>query len=319
MLNLPQYTLVVPEDEPCGCESGKTFGECHLVNGNVIIHPQPFVMPRITTNNRHRRCYLNSTWDCGHKITGEHILSKTLIKKIATKSFDIRQGDNVRTYGIDSQKFTVKRLCDRHNRAFHRIDHEAGRFMGAVQRINSDIKNISAGQLRLYFFNLFDLERWLLKSLINVYYSRLSVDPQHFHLPDNLIRFFFEGFRKPNGLYMEVRSPGVDRLTITVKPEAGFNLMLEGNTVTGFIFSFGGISLKLIIGGFQCTTPSFVNAHIYRPKTINFFRETEVFSIAMPSEDINAADVWLAHENPDAEIPVGIQGLNAPHFFKSGS
>ena len=47
-----------------------------------------------------------------------------------------------------------------------------------------------------------DLERWMLKTLLNVYYARLSVNPQAFSLPTNIQAAFNAPLRRPFGLYV---------------------------------------------------------------------------------------------------------------------
>lgn len=200
---------------------------------------------------------------------------------------------------------TTKRLCRRHNSAINPIDYQAGRFIETVINAQDIISNKARTNQRLYLFEGFDLERWLLKTLLNVYYARLSVDPQKFVLPPNLKSYFFNQLQPPFGLYIPSKLDNEARYSMQIAPKAEFNLIIEGNLVCGLTVSLAGLEMKFIVAGHPQTLGNFNFQHTYRPEYINFFQEDEVISIAIVWMQKSGNALWLLPD-PEALPPQGI-------------
>lgn len=297
------FTLVTPPESPCGCGSGKEFGNCHLQNGKIEIFPKNINPPPPQTYKSFKKCYFSFTNDCDGGMSGEHVVSKAVLRHISDKEIIIEGGNFSRKVSINSDSLKTKRLCRRHNTAVSPIDAEAGRLMKAVQQVVLMLAGEVDAIQRLYFFNQFDIERWLLKTLLNVYHSRQSISPQKFVLPPQTMSLFYSSLTPPFGLYIPVKESNGEMFKMKIAREAAVNLITEGNQVTGISISLSGLELKFLIAGHPQTVLDFQMSHSYRPKFINFFQGQEVGSIAIVGTHGDKPEIWISRGDPNASIP----------------
>jgi len=301
------YTLIVPPESLCGCESGKPFGECHLgKDGNIQMIWKDFNPPLPMTGESIRKCHFAYTNNCGEGISREHIVSRAVLKEINSKSITLSTSDFSRDLSIDSDSLKTKRLCRRHNSGFGRVDTQAGRFIRTVQKVDEILANQPAFPVRAYLFSGFDIERWLLKTLLNIYYSRLSVNPQLFTLPPNIPAAFNSPLPSPYGLYVPFIKIEGEMHSFKIQKNAEFNLITEGNTVTGIKAMLSGLQLVFILAGTLPYSQEFSTTHTQRPKTIVFFEGQESVCIMMGWTEGAKMDLWISRGDPKAKTPEGI-------------
>ena len=122
-------------------------------------------------------CWAKSIGNCGGGISREHVVSKSLFKSpiVSVKGFNWCK-DAARTVGIES--LTAKILCQRHNNSLSSLDEEASALFDAIRewckrenaRANtSPLSRISRPPTNV---NARLLERWFLKTLLNLSLSR---------------------------------------------------------------------------------------------------------------------------------------------------
>lgn len=99
------FWLIVPPESPCGCGSGKSFGDCHLEDGNVKLSSKNINPPMPLTGQNIKKCYFAFTNNCGGGISKEHIISRTVLSKINDKQIDFTRDGITRTYSLDSSSF----------------------------------------------------------------------------------------------------------------------------------------------------------------------------------------------------------------------
>lgn len=300
------YTLVVPPDSPCGCESGKTFGECHLRDGSVNLVWKDMNPPLPMTGESVKKCHFAYTNNCGEGISREHVISKAVLKEIGTKKIDISTREFQKTLPLDSDALKIKRLCKRHNSGLSRIDTEAGRFIRTIQKADQILASRPEFPIRAYLFAGFDIERWLLKTMLNLYYSRQSVDPQKFKLPPGLMAQFNSPVRSPYGLYVPYKYPGGEKAQFKIEKTASFALVIEDDYVIGIKVELSGFEILYLAAGFGAHNPDFLLTHTQRPKTVVFFEGQETVVINLGWVEGAQMDIWISRGDPNAKQPEGI-------------
>src|SRR5215213_101926 len=83
------FTLVVPPESPCGCGSGQAFGDCCLRDGEIKLSPKTINPPPPVTGQSIRKCLFASTNNCGGGISGDHIISAAILRRITTDKITI--------------------------------------------------------------------------------------------------------------------------------------------------------------------------------------------------------------------------------------
>jgi hypothetical protein len=251
-----------------------------------------------------RKCLFAWTNNCGEGISGDHIISAAVLRRITTDKITITGTGFSRSVSIDSSSLKVKRLCRRHNTALGPLDAQAGRLFHAVQSTEDALASgVEPGQ-RLYLFDGFDIERWLLKTLLAAYYGRVSnIAPGTHELPQHTMKLFEHSLAPPFGLYLPVRTSGGGQYEMTLKRAASLHLITEGTLVAGIAVSLAGLELKLMIAGHPMSLQSFGPQHVFRPKFINFFQGKKVITIALAWMQGTDAVVWLSRGDPYAPLP----------------
>ncbi len=297
------YTLVYPPESPCGCGSGREFGKCCLINGQIRINPKALDPPKPQSGYPNRKCILNWTSDCCSKISGDHIVSKSVLRVLTEKKITLSSSRFSREHSIDSSSLKTKRLCKRHNSALSPIDNQAARFLKAFAAINNSLTNNTASQ-KLYFFHGIDLERWMLKTMLMTYFSKLSnITPEQYKLPPYTFKLFQVDLGQPLGLYVPTSTTSDGKDFFVTKNETSISILTDGDLVSGVTISLGGFSLTLVIAGNEEHFRRLAQHYTYRPKSLLFFKDDDVYAIQMTFPNWKGNDIWFSHEDPLAERP----------------
>src|SRR4029450_7686939 len=143
--------LIVPPESPCGCESGKAFGECHLnPAGDVTLVWKDFNPPLRMTGLRVPKGHFGYTNNCGDGISKEHIISKAVLSQLTDKRIRLSSALFTKELPLDSDALKTKRMCRRHNTAFGRVDREVGRFVRVLQQLDRIVSEPQERPIRAY-------------------------------------------------------------------------------------------------------------------------------------------------------------------------
>lgn len=247
------------------------------------------------------RCFLGITKDCARPMSGDHFMSAAVLRRISAERITIRGPYGERTLAVSSDALKTKRLCKRHNSALAPLDAEAGRLFQAMRDVNSTLAKNADPSQPLYMFSGIDIERWLLKTLVMVYWARVTnIQMTSHRLPGKLPYWLTDGIPRPYGLYFRVRTDLGEQTKHTAEHSTSVSLITHAGTVVGVDVELGGISFVLIVDG---PTENFHTTHLYRPQYLNFFRGNRVISIALVWPDHQGGIVWLSHGDRFAEIP----------------
>jgi hypothetical protein len=233
-------------------------------------------------------CWAACLGNCSDKMSREHIVTKAIyLDNEVTVSGMPWCANEPKKVGLAS--LTAKVLCVFHNSALSEIDQAALGFAEAM-RESFRLLQVRIGcndhrwRIEKFPIDGYQLERWLLKTLINAAYNRgspIGPDSVEVGLPSkSLVEIAFGKKRfEPNaglyGIYDEAenrpRYDGVDILT--------FNT--QANHVLGAVFSFLGFRLLLYLDTkgptlpfMEIVTPTGEKAQIieptYHPKRIEY-------------------------------------------------
>jgi hypothetical protein len=148
----------------CRCGSGRVAGTCCL-RGNHWFKPPAVVTLRTpATGKSLDRCYMGELRACDGGISGEHLVSESVIRLLAGDGqFTIggtpwlSQGE---TRAVGPKSLTANCLCERHNGALSPLD-DAARYLFTAMKSSLE----KAPDASNYIASGHDLERWLLKTL----------------------------------------------------------------------------------------------------------------------------------------------------------
>jgi hypothetical protein len=298
------YTLVVPPDSPCGCGSGRAFGDCCLHDGKITLSPKSITSPAPITGQSISNCFFNSNNDCGGGMSGDHLISAAVLRQITTEKITITGTGFSRSVYIQDNSLKIKWLCRRHNAALSPLDTLAARLFQAVLAADFALAQGIIPNQRLYLFEGFDIERWLLKTLLAAYYGRISnIVPETHTLPDYTTQLFDHYLPLPLGLYVQTHTREDGQHTLMLARQASLYLITEGTLVTGIAVSLSGLELKLLIAGNPNSLQSFSHQHVVRPSHVNFFQGDNVIGIATVWMQGSDTVVWISRGDPNAPLP----------------
>lgn len=297
------FTLVYPPESPCGCGSGREFGKCCLKDGKISLDPKPLDPPKPQTVHKNRKCILNWTADCCSSISGDHIVSRSVLRVLTESKITISTSRFSREHSIDSSALKTKKLCRRHNSALSPIDSEAARFFKAFAAINDSLSKNSSSQ-KLYFFHGIDIERWMLKTLLMTYFARLgNVTPEQYKLPAYVLNLFHGDLAEPLGLYVPTSTNPYGKDFFVTENAASISLLTDGDLVAGVTITLGGFSLTLIISGSDEHFRRLATNYTYRPSNLVFFKDEDVHYIQLAYPNWQGKAIVFSHGNPDAKLP----------------
>jgi hypothetical protein len=296
------FTLVTPPESPCGCESGRALGECCMKGNSIAVEAKDVIPAPPKTGQQRKKCLFAGTNDCDGK-SGDHIVSASVLRQISVDRVELRGAGVSRSGSPESDGFKVNCLCQRHNSALSPLDTEAGRLFRGVQRFHEAISTGIAPSTRLLLFHTFDIERWLLKTMLAAYRSKVSnVTPERFKLPAHVMSLFQFQAEPPFGLFVPSKGTEAEPAQMQIGRHVQLSLITEGTSVCGIEVALGGLELRLIVDGHPMSVRKEHEAGAYRPKFINFFSGHTVFTIGMASHAPSEGSIWLTRDK-DAPIP----------------
>jgi hypothetical protein len=193
------------------------------------------------TGHRHPRCYANADANCSTKISKEHFISASLLRKLELNK-------KAKIAGLawqEPEKFDVvpvnglasNILCERHNGGLSGLDSLIDRFATSIHSFdrvpaNKHVK-ISGS----------DLERWMLKCLLGMSVSKNFIS----QLKPECVDLLFGRTHWPEqwGLYFPVTPAPIyhtDSLLIQTRTDAAQSLILAAD------FFIQGIPFTLLLG-----------------------------------------------------------------------
>jgi hypothetical protein len=118
--------------------------------------------PPIQSGYQHPKCFARSLGNCSTTISGEHIISKSILEFLYPDNALFLSGPKWLN-GQDNKKipvssFTANVLCKTHNSALSNLDTQMSKFVKFIYTINE-------GQSELINIDGYDIERWMLKTL----------------------------------------------------------------------------------------------------------------------------------------------------------
>ena len=161
----------VAPSAPCPCGSGGPASRCCLTTAGFRKEPASTTCPLPRTGRSLQSCYASVLADCSSKRSREHYISESLLRLL-------NQNNALRVSGLawleDNEKIlppgalasTI--LCDRHNAVLSPLDAIAVRLFQAFDEDGAG----ASGKRILCLFSGHDLERWLLKIMCGVAYSK---------------------------------------------------------------------------------------------------------------------------------------------------
>lgn len=294
------YTLVVPPDSPCGCGSGKTFGDCHLRDGGIQMAPKTVLPKRPLTGTAVKKCLFAQFKDCWGGISGEHIVSANILRAIDERQVTIESPLFTRTGGINSDIFKTNRLCRRHNSAFSPLDEEGGRLFRALQSIETSLSEKTTLGPPLFLFSGTDIERWLLKTMYMAHFAKLTgFDPSAYRIPSSYLEYFWHSLPAPLGLYVLARTSGEEKLKLNLTKNVSTHVFADGGTIVGISVTLSGVEFLLLL---QPHVIDLAN-YEYRPQYLNFFDENFVIGLALVWDSPGERILWLSRGEKDAPLP----------------
>jgi hypothetical protein len=149
---------------PCICGTGQPAGECCWTAHGY--HKKPVAVDLRNTGlmGKHDRCYMSVTGACDTKISGEHLISHSVLKVLAEKQVELsgtpwlKPGEKKM---LPFSALTTNCLCTRHNSLLSPIDAVGAALFEAIQKCGTT----DTGPGLLFLLSGHDVERWMLRSL----------------------------------------------------------------------------------------------------------------------------------------------------------
>jgi hypothetical protein len=122
--------------EACICGDGKPAGECCLTDHGWHKKPVKLDVHNTGHSGSHASCYLKDTNACNDKITGEHLVSETVLRVLAEEKVEVsgfpwlKGQKKILTFG----SLTANCLCGTHNSSLSVIDSVGGLFFEALSK-----------------------------------------------------------------------------------------------------------------------------------------------------------------------------------------
>ena len=153
-------------------------------------------------------CWARCLGDCGTTQSREHYLSRSIVGSgdILISGFPFLKGE---TRSIPGDRLVAKMLCKTHNERLSPLDAAAGHFFQVLStfRYRGLMRASGArkpGGIDMYEVDGAFVERWMLKTLINVMFERELGSDQRWHPPELWVRCAFGTTSFPDrcGLYL---------------------------------------------------------------------------------------------------------------------
>jgi hypothetical protein len=149
---------------PCRCQSSKPASECCFDGRQWHKTPATLGLRSLPQNSAVDRCYMKELGSCAGGISGEHLISKSIIEFLKLDGDFAISGlpwlEEGESKILSSRNLTANSLCSKHNSALSPLDSAALSFFTALRACW-----VNEGMPLHYLVSGHDLERWLLKSL----------------------------------------------------------------------------------------------------------------------------------------------------------
>jgi len=159
----------------CPCGSGDTYGRCcRQLSGSPYKTSCNYKPSGASTAYSHPSCYMNWTRNCSRAISGEHLISETVLSILNPTALRIAglewQKGETRDLPIKALRANV--LCVRHNSAWSQLDAMAGRFFRALAELYDDLGRRTLSRKPIWhLFSGEELELWLLKTILGFFHA----------------------------------------------------------------------------------------------------------------------------------------------------
>ncbi|WP_155847655.1 hypothetical protein [Asticcacaulis benevestitus] len=164
------------EKAACLCGSGRAAKTCCLTGAGWRRMPARLGLHALSAGQALNKCYMNALGSCEGKISGEHLISESVMDILSSEGEFTISGtpwlkpNEVKAVGFKS--LTANCLCQRHNSALSPLDAAAKDFFSALKSNfegnSGTVDSLISGH---------DIERWLLKTLKALAVSRnLAID-----------------------------------------------------------------------------------------------------------------------------------------------
>jgi hypothetical protein len=159
--------------DPCPCGKAKPANQCCLKRLRWS-PPEPTVKRSRRTGYANPACYAADLSDCVEEVSGEHFISRSVLKIIAPGGhIDVSgfpaEAANTTRLGFD--RFERDILCERHNRQLSPLDAFAEKLFARLRDIAVEFAGNKSEGPAVRLFNGHALERWVLKVLCGAAFS----------------------------------------------------------------------------------------------------------------------------------------------------
>jgi hypothetical protein len=298
--------LLALRQQPCRCRSGRMAGACCLKDTLWFKPPAVVTLRTPCTGESVEKCYMRELRACDGKISGEHLISESVIKLLA--------GDGQFTIGgtpwlpegaikaVGPDSLTANCLCERHNSALSPLD-DAARYVFTALKASLE----KASDASNYVTSGHDLERWLLKTLKALAVSKnlargrarlagtFASDVRILEMLEAI-----EGWPEGTGLYCVMRAGDitVNRNHFQLAPLT--NLSEE---ICGLWTNILGLSFVLVLETSVMTNLQQLAGAVFRPRSISIRHPSGSHELLLTWADGNPhrGDMTLAFQQ-DVEI-----------------
>ncbi len=256
----------------CRCGSELAANTCCLTDKGWHKKPERVNLRSTGQTGMHRSCYLNSTNACCDKISGEHIVSESVLKVLAETEVELSgapwlQGKKkILKFGA----LRANCLCKIHNSSLSPIDSAGAKFFDAIQKCGTTDNGVNFN----FLISGHDLERWMFRTLAAFAASKnLSVDGavldsnliNRLRVADLLENPFL--WIRPMGMYF---MQSVNQSFVR-KDDFGLAPLLhnETNEISGMLFNIQGLQLALLAANHDVKETALEKV-AYRPGALIF-------------------------------------------------
>jgi hypothetical protein len=227
-------------------------------------------------------CYARALKGCSQKMTGEHTVSKAVLKRISQeftesptveiKNLAFQPKDTPQSFGVESLESKI--LCAHHNHRLTNLDGEAATAFKAFEAMHyAAIGEVSAPE-RVYSVDGDRFERWMLKTVCGGLYGG-TMRAEGFQVKDvepplDWLRILYGApFPEGYGLYCQVPH-GDERFTIGPAIVRMTPLILDTDEQTdihGLQLHLFGFRFTLLATGYQERALEAMADQSYRPNS----------------------------------------------------
>lgn len=259
----------------CPCGSGMVFEFCcRMPNGQPLIRTPTILPVGPMTGFQNRKCYLRNTNNCSEKISGEHLISASILKQlpggIKMSGFPGQEIGAFKQVGINSLKSNV--LCSRHNSALSPLDTAAGHFFANITAAMKHSEMHSMIKKTEYFLVNGDaFERWAVKTAMGLYHSKVaSANGEALYKSHTLNESHAIGLLAdstlppPEGMWITLEQTNQFSEQINIAPL----IHLASRTLCGLTIQLPGITFGVVIDASRGNNNFFIGTSVYRPSLL---------------------------------------------------